>query len=87
MRDFADLILTISSYEEDFEGSEGDDDDEEEEEEDSAAAAVPAPIADEPVAGNIYIFPFCSQPSIPNNALVAKKRKKTRLRQGSPLQK
>lgn len=65
-----------SSYEEDFENSEGDEDDEEEDEEDAAAAAdaepAPVPAAEEPIAG-IYI----SLPALipPNNAGVKRKRK------------
>lgn len=43
----------FSSYEEDFEASEGDEDDEEQEEvEEEDAAAAPASTADEPIAGN-----------------------------------
>lgn len=72
-----------SSYEEDFENSEGGEDDDDEDEEDAAAAAdaepAPVPAAEEPSAG-IYI----SLPAlIPlNNARVKRKSKEKKM-QGS----
>lgn len=50
-----------SSYEEDFENSEGDEDDDEEDEEDATAAAAaepaPVPAIEEPIAGKYISLP------------------------------